>query len=254
MKPSIIVYNENRAKIGATYPKRAKQLVINAKARWLDEERNAVVLLPLAFEGRGGTKMNEVRTKKRSLVMDLYRDDEDTILTSSPLDIIRKSKHRTRMLHILFSAILWTSALLVFIAINQAMGYTGFTLNPRDMAGTWLVFVFAALIECAAEIYFSRKELAVLSENIDLRQVNPKNDDMDLRGYRKKLIRKIKVMSSAVIWLPLSIFFFLSGYIFGNWGIVWLVFLLGVLIEVLKAYVNKSTLRVKSSETLHLRH
>jgi uncharacterized membrane protein YecN with MAPEG domain len=240
VKPSIAVYNENRAKIGATYPKRAKQLVMNDKARWLDEKKNAVVLLPPAFEGRGGKKVEEIKIRKRSLILDVYRDDDDTILTSSPLDIIRKSKNRTRMLHVLFSAVLWTGALLVFIVINQAMGFTGFTLNPREMAGTWVVFVFAALIECAAEIYFSRKELAVLGETIDLRQINPKNDDMDLRGYRKKLMRKIKIMSSAVIWLPLAIFFFLSGYIFGNWGIVWLVFLLGFLIETLKVYIKKT--------------
>jgi uncharacterized membrane protein YecN with MAPEG domain len=143
------------------------------------------------------------------------------------------------MLHISFSAVLWTGTLIVFVIVNQLLGYTGFTLNPRDMAGTWLIFVIAAFIECAVEIFFSRKELTVLSENIDLRQINPANDDLDLRGYKKRLIRKIRIMSSAVIWIPLALLFFFNGYVFGNWGIVWIVFLFGVFFELLMHFIKR---------------
>jgi len=260
MKPQIIIYNENRTKIGATYPRRAKQLVSNSKAKWLDDSHKAIEMLPLAANAEGGIEMDVDKiyaiegaengdrdaqkptdgiSRKKSIIMDVYRDDVDEVLRSSPFEIIKKSKRRTRMLHISFSAVLWSGALLVFLAVNQFLGYTNFTLNPREMSGTWLIFVFAALIECAVEIFFSRKELAVLNENIDLRQVNPNNDDLDLRGYKKRLTRKIRIMSSAVIWIPLTLFFFLSGYVFGNWDIVWIVLLFGVFLEFLMLFIRR---------------
>ena len=259
MKPKIIVYDEERVKVGTTYPRRAKQLVSNLKAKWLDESHSAIELLPPTANVEGGITMNgggcaveatksedsntqelsEGISKKKSIILDVYRDDVEEVLRSSPFEIIKKSKRRTRMLHISFSAVLWSGTLLVFFVVNHLLGYRDFTLNPRAMSGTWLIFVFAALIECAAEIFFSRKELSVLGESIDLRQINPNNDDLDLHGYKRALTRKIRIMSSAVIWIPLALFFFLSGYIFGNWGIVWIVFSFGVFVEFLMHFIRK---------------
>jgi len=260
MKPQITVYDEKHVKVGTTYPRRAKQLVSNSKAKWLDELHNAIELLPPTANVEGEITMNvssgcvvetpksdssgtqiltEGTSKKKSIILDVYRDDAEEVLRSSPFEIIKKSKRRTRMLHISFSAVLWSGTLLVFFLVNHLLGNTYFTLNPREMSGTWLIFVVAALVECATEIFFSRKELSVLSESIDLRQINPNNDDLDLRGYEKALTRKIRIMYSAVVWIPLTLFFFLSGYIFGNWSIVWIVFLFGVFVEFLMHFIRK---------------
>jgi len=259
MKPQIIVYDGKRIKVGTTYPRRAKQLVSNSKAKWLDELHSSIELLPPTANVEGGLAMNggsyaiettkcggsdtqeiaEGTSKKKSIILDVYRDDAEEVLRSSPFEIIKKSKRRTRMLHISFSAVLWSGTLLVFFVVNHVLGNRDFTMNPREMSGTWLIFVFAALIECATEIFFSRKELSVLSENIDLRQINPNHDDLDLRGYKSALNRKIRIMSSAVVWIPLALFFFLSGYIFGNWNIVWIIFSFGVFVEFSMHFIRK---------------
>ena len=226
MKPQIIIYDENNIEIGATFPRRAKNLIKNSKARWLDELQNAIIMLP-----KGQIK--------KSIVMDAYRDSADIVLESSPFEIIAKSKKRTRELHIAFSAVLWTSTLLLYLVINYLQGARYFTLDPQRMSGTWLLFVTAALIECCVEIYFSRKELAVLKENIDLRQINPARDEMHLWDYQKKLTRKIRLMFSAVIWIPLFLLFFLGGYLFSMWNLVWIVLLCGVFFELMMNFLNK---------------
>ena len=172
----------------------------------------------------------------KSIIKDAYRDEASVVLRSSPYEIIKKSKKRTRELHTAFSIVLWSGATILYIIVNYLTGNTSFTLNPAEISETWLIFIFAALIECMVEIFFCRKELAVLNENIDLRQINPawvKDGDLDLRGYQKSLMRKIRVMSSAVMWIPLVLVFFIGGYMFNLWGVLWIIFLFGLFIEFL---------------------
>ena len=241
MKPQIIIYDENHLEIGTTFPRRAKSLIKNSKAKWLNELQQAIIMLPNPEER--GEYMDEKaiieRQKKKSIVMDAYRDSDDVVLKSSPFEIVAKSKKRTRELHIAFSAVLWTGTLLLYIVINYLQGNHHFTLNPNYLSGTWLLFVAAALIECCVEIYFSRKELEVLKENIDLRQINPARDEMHLWDYQRKLTRKIRVMSSAVIWIPLILLFFMGGYLFSMWSLVWMVFLFGVFFELVMHFLRK---------------
>ncbi|MCL2398646.1 MAG: hypothetical protein FWC91_02735 [Defluviitaleaceae bacterium] len=184
-------------------------------------------------------------SRKKSIIKSAYRDDVSVVMRSSPIEIIKNSKKRTRKLHTAFSAVLWSGALLTYFVVNLLiLGNTTFTLNPRELSASWLIFVFAALFECCVEIYFSGKELEVLNENIDLRQINPnKVMDLDLYGYKKSLMRKIRIMTSAVIWIPLILVFFVGGYLFGNWNILWLVFALGIFFELLMHFIK--TLRNK---------
>ena len=226
----IIVNDENHVRIGNTFPRRAKQLVSKQKAKWLDKEHTEIILTPTELAG-----------SKRSIVKDAYRESADVVLRSSPLEIIKKSKRRTRELHAAVSLVLWVSAAISYLLLNFMLGNTFFTLNPAELSSTWLVFVFAALFECLLEIYFCKKELEVLTENIDLRQINPlkKHGDLDLFAYQKKLKFKIRLMSSAAIWIPLVLVFFLSGYLFGIWNFAWIVFLFGLFVEVLLNLIRK---------------
>ena len=235
----IIVNDENHVKIGNTFPRRAKQLVSKQKAKWLDTAHTEIILMPTETKG---TKTNtDVISLTDKIVKEEYRDSESVILRSSPLEIIKKSKRRTRELHTAVSLVLWVSAAIVYLLLNFILGNTNFTLNPAELSSTWLIFVFAALFECLLEVYFCNKELDVLNENIDLRQINPlkKDGDLDLFAYQKKLKFKIRLMQSAAIWIPLVLIFFLSGYLFGIWGVTWIVFLFGLLFEVLLNLIRK---------------
>jgi len=179
-------------------------------------------------------------SREKSFVKDAYREDVDVIMRSSPFEIIKKSRTRTRELHMAFSAVLWSGTLLVYLAVNFFIGNTQFTIDPGHLSATWLIFVVAAIIECSVEIYFSGKALDVLNENIDLRQINPNWDgDMDLWGYKKKLMRKIRIMSSAVTWIPLVLLFFIGVYL--HWPLIWIVFLFGfgIFLELLMNFIRK---------------
>jgi len=230
----IIVNDENNKKIGSTFPRRARQLVGRNKARWADEAHTEIIL-------RSG---EDIRTKSEtggieSIVRDAYRDSVVAVLEASPFEIIKKSKRRTRELHAAFSLLLWLGAAILYFVWNYLIGNRMMMLNPADWSSTWLIFVFAAFIECLAEKYFSRRELDVLDENIDIRQVNPANDgDLDLRGYRKKLKRKIRLTTSAALWLPLALVFFFGGYAFDMWNVAWIVFPVGLLIELLANFMR----------------
>ena len=246
---TVIVKDENHNKIGSTFSRRAVQLVLQSKARWLDDARTEISLIPIE---RGGKELNngfasaipivEKRLKtsrKKSIFMDAYRDSEDKILSHSPLEIIKRSKRRTRELHTAFSLALWLGVIIIYFGWNYLTGNTTLTLNPIEWSWNWLLFVVAAFIECGAEIFFCKKELAVLGETIDIRQVNPKNDDMDLRGYEKKLRIKIRIMSSAAVWIPEVMLFFILGYAFNAWDTAWLVFPLALFIELVINFVRK---------------
>jgi len=249
----IIVNDANRVRVGSTFPRRAKQLVSKDRAAWLDQAHTEIILTSSKTEGvemktgilnenaGGGVDATISRKKDKSIIKNAYRDDVSVVLSSSPIEIIKKSKRRTRELHTAFSIVLWSGAAILYIVANYFMGNRAFTLNPAEMSSTWLIFVFAALIECAVEIFFCRKELAVLNENIDLRQIDPakKGGDLDLRAYKKSLTRKIRVMTSAVMWIPLIIIFFIGGYVFNLWGVLWVVFLLGLFIEFLFNFMRK---------------
>ena len=258
----IIVRDEARCEIGTTFPKRAKQLVIKSRAEWLDEAHTEIILfpetkaklLPSEEQTSGGKTMDHAaaseigdagakarRRSLMSLVMDAYRDSEERVLDSSPIEIIKKSRKRTRELHTAFSVVLWVGVALIYLGCNMLIGNTAFTLNPSEWSSNWLVFVVAAFIECGAEIFFCKKELDVLNENIDLRQINPNNDDLDLRGYQKRLIRKIRVMSSATVWIPILMLFLICGYVFGMWNLPWILFLClsGIFFELVLGFVRK---------------
>jgi len=332
LKPQITIYNEDHVEVGATFPRRAKQLVNSSKARWTDASRQGIIMLvdkeaadaeekiwvmnpevnaiinelinklfadipqtndinssdihnddinhrdinindinaikkelaiimgkaleDLLAEGidkdRAIAKIEgeywDVQkiikgfSREKSIVKDAYRENVSVVMRSSPFDIIKRSKKQTRMLHIAFSAVLWTGALLVYLVANYFLGNMYFTLDPERLSGTWLIFIFALLIECSVEIYFSKKELEVLSENIDLRQINPNHrGDMDLRGYQKRLIRKISVMTHAVVWIPLVLLFFIAGYSFDRWNVIWMLLLLGVFVELLLHFMRRLT-------------
>lgn len=308
MKPQITIYDKNDVVVGTTFPRRAKHLVNKAKARWMDESRNAIMLFPPLVpapatlekgEPKVDKELNALITKlfadapqtndisdikeeftrnlnkkfeeliaqgmdkysaiekleketvdiqelikgfsrKKSIIKNAYRDDVSVIMKSSPIEIIKNSKKRTRKLHTAFSAVLWSGSLIIYFAVNLLLlNNTTFTLDPQRLSGTWLIFVLAALFECCVEIYFSKKELDVLNENIDLRQINPnKVMDLDLYGYKKRLTRKIRIMTSAVIWIPLILIFFVGGYLFGNWNILWLFLVLGVFFELVMHFVK----------------
>lgn len=257
MIEQIVIRNENNVRLGIVFPRRAKQLVSKKKARWLDEAHTEIILLS---SETGGIKMdmkidNHVNElfgdisessaihdlkEKKSIVKDAYRDSPSVVLRSSPVEIIKKSKRRTRELHAAFSAVLWVGAALLYFGLSFLFGFTHWTWKVYELTWTWLVFAFAALIECGAEIYFCRKELGVLNENIDLRQVNPANGgDFDLRSYQKKLTSKIRMMSSAALWIPLVIVYFACGYAFNLWGVAWIVFVFAVFFELVMNFIRK---------------
>lgn len=244
MNEQIVIKDENNARIGIVFPRRAKQLVQKRKARWLDEAHTEIMLMPEETGGimadmKTDNPVNELKEKK-SIIKDAYRDSPSVVLSSSPIEIIKKSKRRTRELHAAFSAVLWVGAALFYFGLSYLLGYTNWTWKVNELSWTWLVFAFAALIECGAEIYFCKKELDVLNENIDLRQVNPsKGGDFDLFKYKKKLTGKIRIMSSATLWIPLTIVYFTCGYAFGLWNVAWLVFAFAVFFELVMNFMRK---------------
>jgi len=263
LKPQIIIYNEDHVEIGATFPRRAKQLVNSSKAKWTDASRKAIIMLAATMseqyedllaegidkdramakiEGEYWDVQEMIKgfSREKSFVKDTYRENVSVVVRSTPFEIIKRSKKQTRVLHITFSAVLWSGALLIYLIVNYLLGNMYFTLDPERLSGTWLIFAFALLIECSVEIYFSKKELEVLSENIDLRQINPNNrGDLDLRGYQRRLTRKIRVMTHAVVWIPLVLLFFVVGYSSGRWNIIGIVLLFGVFVELLLHFISR---------------
>jgi len=145
-------------------------------------------------------------------IKNMYRDHPADVRESNPFEIIKKSKQRTRKFHIIFSLIMWTSFILIYAVWNLSHGYTTIMFNPSNWHGFELIFVFAALIECIVEIFFCRKELAVLSENIIIREIDPKFCDFDLRGYKERLNDKILLMVLIAIVLIIVIGIFGSTF------------------------------------------
>ena len=187
-------------------------------------------------------KLAEHLARRSSFVADAYRDDASVVLTSAPVEIIRKSKRRTRELHLAFSAMLWVGAAILYFGLSYAMGHRGFTFDVTQLAGTWLIFVAAAFIECGAEVYFCRKELIVLREKIDLRQINPAtkvSGDLDLRSYQTSLHRKITIMTHCMLWIPLALLYLIGGYAFDLWHVAWVVLVVGLFAELAWNFVRK---------------
>jgi len=298
LSEQITMLDESLAKVGVTFPRRAKQLVNKQRAYWLDETHTTIVLLSAdaldaktdetvidytkdtkpaageddtpaakeeaistlreryeAFLAEGKSEdeaidilLNDARNteglpggeRKKSLVMDAYRDSEKTVLRSSAVELIRKSRRRTRELHTAFSSVLWLGTALLYFGTSFLFGYTAINLNPSEMSWTWLIFIIAALAECCTEVFFCRKELAVLKENIDLRQMNPVHKrDMDLHAYKRKLMHKIQIMYSAATWLPILLAYFACGYVFHAWGTAWIIFALGAFCELFRNFMTK---------------
>ncbi len=301
LNQQIVVWDENRVKIGNTFPRRAKQLVNKKKAVWLDETHTEILLISedsegselnseivnfannffentahnskilnlkdeliaslnakyesLISEGLDKEKaLSEVindkdsidkfiqsLSRKKSIVKDAYRDKASVVLHSAPFEIIKKSKKRTRELHLAFSAVLWFGASIIYFSLSYILGYRSLSRSFSELSWTWLIFILAAIIECSVEIYFSKKELDVLNENIDLRQINPlkKDGDLDLRKYQKSLTRKIKVMSKAVFWISLIFIYFIAGYAFNLWNVAWIIFVIGIFYELLRNFLKK---------------
>ena len=181
-------------------------------------------------------------TRRGAFVTDAYRDEASVVLTSTPVEIIRKSKRHTRELHTAFSAMLWVGAAVLYFGISYLTGNRSITFNPAEWGWTWLIFVVAAFIECGAEVYFCRKELVVLNENIDLRQINPAttiSGDLDLRGYQKSLNRKIIIMTHCMLWLPLVLLYLVCGYAFSLWHVAWVVLVAGLFVELVRNFMRK---------------
>jgi TRAP-type C4-dicarboxylate transport system permease small subunit len=244
--------------VGLTFPRRAKQLVAKDKATWFNDEHTAILLSAAKPEIQDKTEgadimekakaaieveaTTELATPKKSIIKDAYRDTESKVLASSPIEIIKKSKKRTRELHNAFSLVLWAGAALIYFVSNYFLG-NSFKLSTdlSLLSPTWLIFVVASIIECSAEIFFCRKELAVLIENIDLRQINPANktEDIDLHSYKNQLTRKIRIMSSAAVWLPVTLCYFLTGYIYNAWLTAWVLFVLAAFSELVRNFITK---------------
>jgi len=146
---------------------------------------------------------------QNGIISRTYRDKPEDVRDSSPPVLIKKSKRQTRKLHIIVSLVLWISAVTIYYIWNYIEGNRSITLNPADWSGYEFVFILAAFIEFSIEILFCRKELVVLNDNIDLREIDPKFIDIDLRAYKKKLNNKIKIM---IVAATLSIILFLVIY------------------------------------------
>ncbi|MDR2751729.1 MAG: hypothetical protein LBC41_13810 [Clostridiales bacterium] len=258
MTKRVNILDEKLMPVGLTFPRRAKQLVAKDKATWFNDEHTAILLssakpescektegadiMETAKVASGADATTELKAPKKSIVKDAYRDTESKVLSSSPVEIIKKSKKRTRELHNAFSLVLWTGAALVYFIANFFLGNTfSLSFDMSSLSPTWLIFVVASIIECSAEIFFCHKELAVLIENIDLRQINPKNKtgDIDLHSYKNQLTRKIRIMSSAAVWLPVTLCYFLTGYIYDAWTTTWVLFVLAAFSEIVRNFVTK---------------
>ena len=144
------------------------------------------------------------------VIKKVYRDSPAVVHESSPLEIINKSRQRTRKLHTVISLILWVGVLLIYMGINLSLGRTQITLDIANWGGYEIMFIGAAFIECLLEIFFSRKELAVLRDNIDLREIDPKNYAIDLRGYQKKLTTKINTMTIISVLLVIICYLWIA--------------------------------------------
>ena len=137
---------------------------------------------------------------------------EDNVKEQTSLEVILNSRRQTRKWHIIVSLILWVSTAVIYFGVNLAMGNRTFGLNPAYWSGYEFLFVGAAIIECLIEIFFSRKELVVLRDNINLRELDPKNYDIDLRKYERRLRLKIIVMSVVALVLAVVFGVLLMGF------------------------------------------
>jgi len=146
-----------------------------------------------------------VNTLIQKVIKDAYRCSPVEILRSSSQEIVKKSKRRTKTLHIKFSIILW-SHVLIFYFVTIGLLNTQWILIPPTLL--ILIFLF---FECGVEIYLCRNELAVLNENIDMRRINPEKalEDFDLKNYKKKLMSKITIMSFATFFSIIILVFFM---------------------------------------------
>jgi|GEM_PF-4564735 len=124
-----------------------------------------------------------------------YRTEPKKLLEQSSVDVIVNSKRETRRLHIITSLILWISTAICYFGFSYLTGYRTLTFNPNHWSGFELIFIIAAAIECFVERFYCKKELCVLRDNINLRELDPKNYDVNLNEYETKLISKIRVMN-----------------------------------------------------------
>ena len=124
----IVVNDENRVRIGHTFPRRAKQLVSKRKAAWIDQNHMEIILMPLETEGiKADKEINKLesqepaipaaREKDKSIIKNAYREDDDVVLRSTPIEIIKRSKRRTRELHSAFSIALWSGATILYVSV-----------------------------------------------------------------------------------------------------------------------------------------
>ena len=173
-------------------------------------------------------------------VRSIYRESPEEVMTSSALDIISRSRRRRRMLHLVISLILWGGAAIAYFVWNYLAGNRTFVINPAEWSGFEVLFAYAAIIEFCIEEILCRIELSVLNATIDMREVDPKYYDNDLRKYQKKLVAKVMIMSVfAVVFavgVPFVSFWLASTYDLENVAAaagIGLVGLLGLLIVLL---------------------
>jgi len=127
-------------------------------------------------------------------VMSKYREEPEVIMTIPSDEIIRNSRKQTRTFHVAVSFMLWVTTAIIYFGWNLVIGNLSFTLNPANWSGFEFLFLFAGVIECCIEIFFCRKELAVLQDHIDQREIDPKYHDHGLRDYQHRLNGKITLM------------------------------------------------------------
>ena len=134
-------------------------------------------------------------------VTGMYREEPQKVMTLSSDEIIRNSRKQTRKLHLTVSLMLWGITAIIYFGWNLTVGNLGFSLNPADWSGYEFLFIFAGIIECVIEIYFCKKELAVLQDHIHQREIDPKYHDYGLREYQTKLAGKITMVGFIAVVL-----------------------------------------------------
>jgi len=134
-------------------------------------------------------------------------------LGGSASEIIRVSKKATRKLHVLMSLSLWGSAAVIYFVVNYLAGNREWGLNPAYWSGYEFLFLGAAFIECLIEIFFCRKERAVLNDNIDLREIDPKDIDTELRDYKDDLENKIRFFAFLATAFLIAFTFFVVRFV-----------------------------------------
>ena len=114
---------------------------------------------------------------------------------TAPIDLIRASRQRIRKLSTLFSLLLWGCALIGYVVISYNLGYTTLGFEAANMSSAWIIFVFAGAIASGVELLFSERERDVLIKTIDLRELKSGSGvEVELREYKDKLNRKIKIL------------------------------------------------------------